>query len=57
MLPQAILPYDIHAVPVKMDGQGIRTDDLRAILSGWDKASRGMPRYAGFLVFHWDRDH
>ncbi|KAK1224386.1 hypothetical protein PQX77_012682 [Marasmius sp. AFHP31] len=40
----AIKPYDIHAVPVKMDGEGVRSDDLRRILSEWDESSRGMPR-------------
>ncbi|KAL0579527.1 hypothetical protein V5O48_002456 [Marasmius crinis-equi] len=39
-----IKPYGIHPVPLKMDSQGIRSDDLRDTLSGWDESVRGMPR-------------
>ncbi|KAJ7068243.1 pyridoxal phosphate-dependent transferase [Mycena amicta] len=40
----AMTPYNIRAVPIDIDGQGMRSDHLRAVLSGWDEAARGMPR-------------
>lgn len=46
--PSAIatmLPYGISPVPVPMDGQGMRSDSLRIILTSWDEVSRGIPRY------------
>ncbi|KAF9259481.1 PLP-dependent transferase [Marasmius fiardii PR-910] len=39
-----IKPHGIHPVPVKMDNQGLRSDDLRKVLSEWDETARGMPR-------------
>ncbi|RDB22762.1 Aromatic amino acid aminotransferase C56E4.03 [Hypsizygus marmoreus] len=39
-----MLPYGIKAVPVPLDGHGIRSDDLRVILSQWNESARGMPR-------------
>ncbi|KII94834.1 hypothetical protein PLICRDRAFT_193623 [Plicaturopsis crispa FD-325 SS-3] len=37
-------PYKVLPVPVDMDGEGMRSDSLREILSGWDAEARGMPR-------------
>ncbi|KAF6762648.1 pyridoxal phosphate-dependent transferase [Ephemerocybe angulata] len=39
-----MLPYNIKAVPVDMDGQGMRADALREVLANWDAKARGMPR-------------
>ncbi|KAF5331715.1 hypothetical protein D9611_007705 [Ephemerocybe angulata] len=39
-----MLPYNIKAVPVDMDGQGMRADALREVLANWDAEARGMPR-------------
>ncbi|ESK97603.1 aromatic amino acid aminotransferase [Moniliophthora roreri MCA 2997] len=39
-----MMPLGCKMVPVKMDSQGMRSDHLRALLSGWDEAERGMPR-------------
>lgn len=38
-------PLGIEAVPVAMDGEGMRSDVLLGILSGWDENKRGAPRY------------
>jgi aromatic amino acid aminotransferase I len=40
----AMRPYDIQAVPVAMDGQGMRSDALRELLANWDAEERGMAR-------------
>ncbi|KAF7332154.1 Aminotran-1-2 domain-containing protein [Mycena kentingensis (nom. inval.)] len=40
----SMTPYNILPVPVDIDSEGMRSDDLRAILSGWDQETRGMPR-------------
>jgi len=37
-------PYNIRAVPVAMDCEGMRPDSLRDVLSTWDSAARAMPR-------------
>ncbi|KAJ7180012.1 pyridoxal phosphate-dependent transferase [Mycena crocata] len=37
-------PYGIKPVPVDIDGQGMRSDALRTILTEWDETARGMPR-------------
>ncbi|KAJ7283688.1 pyridoxal phosphate-dependent transferase [Mycena rebaudengoi] len=37
-------PFGIKAVPVDIDGQGVRSDALRTVLSEWDETVRGMPR-------------
>ncbi|KAJ6599100.1 pyridoxal phosphate-dependent transferase [Mycena vulgaris] len=37
-------PYNIKPVPVDIDGQGMRSDALRTVLTEWDEAARGMPR-------------
>lgn len=39
-----IRPYGIEPVSVAMDGQGMRDDALRCVLSTWDEIERGMPR-------------
>lgn len=38
-------PYGISPVGVPMDGQGMRSDELRKLLAGWDEAARGAKRY------------
>jgi hypothetical protein len=38
-------PNNIIPVPVAMDGQGMRSDALKKVLSEWDEDARGMPRY------------
>ncbi|KAJ7368276.1 pyridoxal phosphate-dependent transferase [Mycena albidolilacea] len=40
----AMQPYNIKPVPVDIDGQGMRSDALRTILTEWDAEARGMPR-------------
>ncbi|KAK7049551.1 hypothetical protein VNI00_005582 [Paramarasmius palmivorus] len=40
----SMTPLGAKMVSVKMDGQGMRSDDLRAILSNWNESERGMPR-------------
>lgn len=37
-------PYNISPVGVPMDGQGMRSDELRKLLAGWDEAARGAKR-------------
>lgn len=37
-------PHGIKVVPVAIDGQGMRSDALRTVLSEWDETARGMPR-------------
>lgn len=37
-------PYGVRAVPIAMDGQGMRSDDLRRTLSGWDETARNRMR-------------
>jgi len=37
-------PYNIKPVPVDIDGEGMRSDALRTVLTEWDEAARGMPR-------------
>lgn len=49
MLLQSVLPYNVKPVPVAMDGQGMRSDALRTLLSEWDETARGMARYMFFL--------
>ncbi|KAG5637783.1 hypothetical protein H0H81_003284 [Sphagnurus paluster] len=39
-----MLPHGIKPVPVPMDGQGMKVESLRTLLSQWDDKSRGMPR-------------
>jgi len=39
-----MLPHGIKAVAVPLDGQGMRSDALRTLLSEWDESLRGMPR-------------
>lgn len=39
------LPFGVTPVAIAMDGQGMRSDDLRKVLSEWDVEARGgMPR-------------
>ncbi|KAH7887779.1 pyridoxal phosphate-dependent transferase [Phlebopus sp. FC_14] len=40
----AMTPSNIQPVPVAIDGQGMSSDDLERILSGWDAEARRMPR-------------
>ncbi|KAJ7781266.1 pyridoxal phosphate-dependent transferase [Mycena metata] len=40
----AMQPFNIKPVPVEIDGQGMRSDALRTLLTEWDEAARGMPR-------------
>ena len=44
-----IRPYGSSPVPVPMDEQGMRSDSLRVILTGWDEVARGIPRYIDSL--------
>ncbi|KAJ7095348.1 pyridoxal phosphate-dependent transferase [Mycena belliarum] len=37
-------PFNIKPVAVDIDGQGMRSDALRTILTEWDESARGMPR-------------
>lgn len=37
-------PWGVKAAPVKMDGEGMRADDLRKVLTEWDEKARGAPR-------------
>jgi aromatic amino acid aminotransferase I len=37
-------PYGITPVPIAIDAQGLKSDDLRKVLSEWDDAVMGMPR-------------
>ncbi|KAJ6539317.1 pyridoxal phosphate-dependent transferase, partial [Mycena capillaripes] len=37
-------PYNIKPVPVEIDGEGMRSDALRTLLTEWDETARGMPR-------------
>jgi hypothetical protein len=43
-------PYNIKPVPVDIDGEGMRSDALRTVLTEWDEAARGMPRYKWSIV-------
>lgn len=38
-------PYGIEPVPIAMDGEGMRADDLYKTLAEWDESVRGAPRY------------
>ncbi|KAF7301640.1 Aminotran-1-2 domain-containing protein [Mycena indigotica] len=40
----SMTPYNIRPVPVDIDGQGMRSDALRTVLTEWDEDARGMPR-------------
>lgn len=42
-------PHDIHPVGVPMDDQGMRSDELRKLLAGWDEATRGKKRYVFYI--------
>lgn len=37
-------PHGVLPAPVKMDGEGMRADDLRKVLVEWDETARGAPR-------------
>lgn len=37
-------PYNIRPVAVEMDGEGMRSDALRKLLSEWDETARGAKR-------------
>ncbi|KAJ7604554.1 pyridoxal phosphate-dependent transferase [Mycena polygramma] len=37
-------PYNIKPVPIEIDGEGMRSDALRTVLTEWDETARGMPR-------------
>ncbi|KAL7282645.1 hypothetical protein ACG7TL_004118 [Trametes sanguinea] len=37
-------PFGIHPVGVPMDSEGMRSDELRTLLAGWDEAARGCRR-------------
>ena len=38
-------PYGVHPVGVPMDSEGMRSDELRKLLSEWDETARGCKRY------------
>jgi aromatic amino acid aminotransferase I / 2-aminoadipate transaminase len=38
-------PYNISPVPIAMDAEGMRADDLYKTLSEWDEVTRGAKRY------------
>ncbi|KAH8094916.1 PLP-dependent transferase [Cristinia sonorae] len=37
-------PVGCKPVPIRMDGEGMRSDDLKKVLSGWDEQARGAKR-------------
>lgn len=37
-------PLGVRPVSVKMDGEGMRSDDLRKVLSEWNADARGAKR-------------
>ncbi|KAF9569073.1 PLP-dependent transferase [Agrocybe pediades] len=37
-------PFGIRAVPVGMDSEGMSSESLSQVLSGWDEVARSMPR-------------
>ncbi|KAI0329543.1 PLP-dependent transferase [Cubamyces sp. BRFM 1775] len=37
-------PYGVHPVGVPMDNEGMRSDELRKLLSEWDETARGCKR-------------
>lgn len=37
-------PYGINPIPIAMDSEGMRADDLRKTLAEWDAKARGAPR-------------
>lgn len=37
-------PYGVQPIPVKIDGEGMRSDDLRKVLAEWDEEVRGAKR-------------
>lgn len=37
-------PYKVKPIAVKMDKEGMRSDDLRDVLAGWDEQTRGGKR-------------
>ena len=37
-------PFNVKPIPVAMDSEGMRADDLRKILSEWDESVRGAKR-------------
>lgn len=37
-------PIKVKAAPVAVDGQGMRSDDLRKVLAEWDESARGAKR-------------
>lgn len=39
-------PYNVTPVPIAMDSEGMRADDLYKTLAEWDEVARGAPRYA-----------
>lgn len=41
----ASAPHGIHSVGVLMDDRGMRSDELRKLLEGWDETTRGSKRY------------
>ncbi|EJD35692.1 PLP-dependent transferase [Auricularia subglabra TFB-10046 SS5] len=38
------VPHHVRPVPIQMDAQGMRADDLRVVCEGWDEKARGMKR-------------
>lgn len=38
-------PYGINPVPIAMDAEGMRADDLYKTLAEWDESARGAPRW------------
>ena len=38
-------PQGVNPVPIQMDGEGMRSDHLRKVLSEWSEVERGAPRY------------
>ena len=43
-------PFGVGVVPVAMDSEGMRADDLRKVLSEWDEAARGAKRFVNSVV-------
>lgn len=44
-------PLGMHVVSVKIDDEGMSSEDLEQILSTWDEEARGMKRFIFFVSF------
>lgn len=44
-------PINVRAAPVAVDGEGMRSDDLRKVLAEWDEPARGAKRWVSITFF------